>query len=134
MKGLILVLLFISSNFLFGSNHTSFCYSKSLSPGDTNDVIVGINVTDDASVQNIKTKLFSVANITVMCYCENLSVFIVRGLAPDYTSTVEVFQACQKSMNGVYDLFLKTGTNKEILLQCKTSIHDDPAKIKELIR
>ncbi|MBA2610480.1 MAG: hypothetical protein H0U95_00820 [Bacteroidetes bacterium] len=135
MKGLILVLiLFISSDLSFGNNHFSFFYSKSLSPGDTNDIIVGINVSDNVSVQNIRTKLVSVTNLTVMCFCKNLGVFIVRGVGPDYGSKSEVFQACQKSMNGGYDLFLKTGTNKEILSQCNSSIDDDPAKIKELLR
>jgi hypothetical protein len=130
----LLFLFTLSSPQLFSNKKQLVLPQYQPAPGDTLEVIIGVTINDDTSVENLRTILSSVPNIKVMCFCQNLGAFIVRVTDAGYSSVDDAFTACEKKAGNDFKIYNKTGTVKELLPQCTTSPHDDPAKIKELIR
>ncbi len=128
---LILIILFF-----IGYSHV-FCKAKTqiynTLPGDTIDVVVGLKTTDGQTIQDIRTRLLTLSNAQLICYCSNLNVFVLRALKPNFNSQAELYEACQKIISSEIKLLLKKGSAKEIVSQCSYSTLDDPSNIKDFI-
>ncbi|MCE3225795.1 MAG: hypothetical protein K0S32_346 [Bacteroidetes bacterium] len=101
-------------------------------PGDTLDLVIGVTVTDQAAINNVRSNLQSVANAQLICFCTNLNVFIIRSSGLSYTTKEEFFTACKKA-NSDTPLYLKEGSVSEIVQACSYSTEDDPDKVKGIL-
>ena len=132
MKKLLFALLMISSFSIFSrSNPLPDNYSNT---GDSLKVILGINNIDRNASTNVRSTLNSLTGVTVVAYCDNHSVFMLKVDNTIFRDRNDLMEKLKNVYAKTQDqLSFKDGDFDAFIQYCSPTNVDDAANLKKLI-